>query len=235
LFFYLQGDDALKEPGMDDLNFGSSGGGGEENANKNEPIEFGAHRATQDDPNEIVRKATVNLIRIQLYQELAPVENAQPVPEKPKTKPLIAKRTKPRKSIIAENLPIGHVRHGGRGPGSDGGTGKGSGGGIGDRIGYSIDWGGTGGRRLLSGRIPAYPSGTDKEMAVVLEFTVLPDGSVARIMPTRKTDELLEKAAVDALRTWRFEPLAPGLSQKTQSGEAKFSFTLKQTTKGELQ
>jgi TonB family protein len=115
---------------------------------------------------------------------------------------------------------------GGVGPGSGGGTGGGSGGGIGAGQGYAIDWGGTGSRRLLSGRIPQYPKGTDKQMAVVLQFSVLPDGSVEQIRPARKTDELLERAAIAALSTWRFDPLPPQVAQTAQTGKVTFNFKL---------
>lgn len=229
LFIYLQRDNVIDDPAMEDLDFGSSGGGGEEHSNKNEPVEFGAHEAMQEDPTAIFRKATVNLIKIELQQELSKVENALPVLEKEKPKPLVARKLKPKKSIIAENLPIGHRRHGGDGPGSDGGMGGGSGGGIGARQGYSIDWGGTGSRRLLSGRLPEYPKGTDKQMAVVLRFSVMPDGSVDQVLPTRRTDELLERAATVALRSWRFDPLPTPVAQRSQTGRVTFNFKLEQS------
>ena len=114
----------------------------------------------------------------------------------------------------------------GVGPGSGGGTGGGSGGGIGAGKGFAIDWGGNGSRRLLSGRLPEYPKGTDKQLAVVLQFYVLPDGSVGRIIPLRKSDELLERAAISALQTWRFDPLPSQIEQKPQSGAITFNFKL---------
>ena len=209
-------------PNPEELNFGSSGGGGAENANEG-PVEFGEHQATREEPTEMRKTATVELVNIKIQQEMPRVDNAMPVPEKEKPK-LVAKKSKPRKSIIAENLPIGHVRHGGQGPGSGGGRGGGSGGGIGARVGFSIDWGGNGLRRLLSGRDPKYPEGTDNEVVVELQFTVLPDGSVGTIVPVRKTDALFERAAVAALRTWRFDPLPAQLPQRPQIGTVPFNF-----------
>ena len=227
LFFYQQEHAITIGPtNEEELSFGSSGGGGAENANKDAPVEFGPHQPTQDDPSEVVKKATVNLINIHIQQEAPKVENALPVPEKEKPKVNVAKKTKPKKPLIAEHLPIGHVRHGGQGPGSGGGMGGGSGGGIGARQGYAIDWGGSGSRLLLSGRLPEYPKGTDKQMAVILKFSVLPDGSVDLIVPTRKTDELLERAAIAALQTWRFDPLPAQAPQKSQTGKVTFNFKL---------
>ena len=210
-----------------ELNFGSSGGGGAENANEGE-IEFGPQHATREDPQtRRLKSAEVELIEIHLIEPEVHVENAVPVPEKPKEKPkLVQKKSKPRPSIIASQLPIGHVRHAGQGPGSDGGAGGGTGGGIGARQGYAIDWGGTGSRQLLSGKLPQYPKGTDKQMAVVLKFVVLPDGSVKGILPARRTDELLERAAIIALQTWRFDPLPSAVAQLDQSGKVTFNFKL---------
>lgn len=227
IYYHHQHSVQRSDPAPDELNFGSSGGGGAENANKG-PVEFGEHKPTQEEPaHELRKKAEVELIQIHVIEPEVHAENAMPVPEKPKEKPKVVQRKiKPRPSIIAENLPIGHVRHGGQGPGSAGGAGGGGGGGIGARQGYAIDWGGTGSRRLLSGRIPQYPKGTDKQMAVVLRFSVLPDGSVDAILPTRRTDELLERAAILALQTWRFDPLPAAVAQKSQSGKVTFNFKL---------
>jgi TonB family protein len=222
LFFYQQERAAEAVQNPDDLNFGSSGGGGAENANEGE-VEFGPQQATQEEIQQIHNKATVHLIDIKVLPEFVPMAAVTPVKE-PDAPKIVYKKPKPKKSILAENLPIGHVRHGGAGPGSGGGEGGGSGGGIGARVGYAIDWGGTGGRRLLSGRIPRYPEGTDQQMLVVLKFSVLPDGSVSSIIPLRRYDELLERAAVSALQTWRFDPLPPQVKQVTQNGQASFNF-----------
>jgi len=99
-------------------------------------------------------------------------------------------------------------------------------GGSGKSTGYSIDWAGSGTRRLLSGRLPQYPPGTDKELPVLLQFTVLPDGSVSGIIPVVKSDELLEREAISALRTWRFDPLPPQFEQKPQMAKITFIFKL---------
>lgn len=100
-------------------------------------------------------------------------------------------------------------------------------GGAGKSTGYSIEWAGVGSRRLLSGKIPRYPEGTDKEMPVSIQFSVLPDGSVTGIIPLIKSDELLEHEAISALQTWRFDPLPPQFEQKQQTGKIIFNFILK--------
>jgi len=98
--------------------------------------------------------------------------------------------------------------------------------GAGKTTGYSIEWSGVGSRKLLSGRMPRYPEGTDKEMPVLLQFSVLPDGSVTGIIPLRRSDELLEREAINALRTWRFDPLPAQFEQVPQTGKVTFNFVL---------
>lgn len=98
--------------------------------------------------------------------------------------------------------------------------------GAGKTTGYSIEWSGVGFRKLLSGRMPVYPEGTDKEMPVVLQFSVMPDGSVTSIVPVRRSDEILEREAISALRTWRFDPLPAQYEQVPQIGKVTFIFKL---------
>ena len=219
LFYQERQAEKAKE---EELLIGSSGGGGGE-GEQDRVIQFGPQSNLQDGTpaDENTYKAQFNMIEIQVYSDHP---NAVPVIAQEKPKP-IGKKKKKQQTLIAENLPTRWVRRG-TGPGSDGGAGGGSGGGIGKSTGYSIDWGGKGSRRLLSGRLPTYPEGTDKQMAVTLQFTVLADGSVDAIIPTRKTDELLENASIDALRTWRFDPLPDQVDPKSQSGRVTFNFKL---------
>lgn len=99
-------------------------------------------------------------------------------------------------------------------------------GGSGKSTGYSIDWAGSGTRRLISGRVPTYPDGTNKELPVTLQFTVLPDGTVSGVIPVMKSDVLLEREAISALRTWRFDPLPPQFSQTVQQAKITFNFII---------
>ncbi len=89
----------------------------------------------------------------------------------------------------------------GRGIG-DIGTGRGAGSGFGD-----IEWGGGGNRTVLSKHIPKFPRGVKTSAQITLRFEVLPDGTVSKIIPLQKADPELEKAAIEALRKWRFNPL----------------------------
>lgn len=196
---------------------GSSGGGGGDLTEYD--MEFGATEAGDDVAAEasIEKSVEIQLLKIRIITPGAP-----PV-EKPevKPKPKDPKKKKPVASVSAPP-PVRRLR--GMGPGTGGGTGGGSGGGIGAGIGYSIDWGGSGGRRLLSGRIPKYPPGTDAEMAITVSFTVLPDGTVSAVMPANRGNEILEREAVSALKTWRFEPLPDAMGDKRQTGRVVFNF-----------
>jgi TonB family protein len=196
------------------------GGGGGGGGLKVYEIEFGPQSGDQTETTEDVyrkEKFTVTHVKIENFAN-------QGIPVVHEEKPKKAQKKRVAERLYGENLPTKHRR--GYGPGSGGGMGGGSGGGIGKSSGSSIDWGGTGSRRLLSGHLPKYPEGTTKEMAVALQFSVLPDGSVTSVIPLRKSDELLEREAVAALRTWRFEPLPEQIEQKTQVGKITFNFKL---------
>ncbi len=205
----------------EEMQFGSSGGGGGE-GEQDQMLQFGPQSNPPQGQTGLENTTMFTLLDIHVYDD-AP--HAIPVPKKEEPKPVIPTKRKSKKpqTIIAENLPTRWVRRG-TGPGSGGGAGGGSGGGIGKSTGFSIDWGGQGGRRLLSGLLPKYPEGTDKEMPVTLQFTVLPDGTVEGIIPLRKSDQLLENAAVKALRTWRFDPLPQEMGPRNQSGKVIFNF-----------
>jgi protein TonB len=127
--------------------------------------------------------------------------------------------------------PAGNNKDGkgiGNGRGDGSGIGNGIGNGIGDGMGdgIGINWGGRI-RKIYSYKIPDYPSGVSKEIDVKLRFSILPDGSVARITVLQKVDSRLEQVATDALRLWRFEPLPSNAEQTTQIAVINFPFRLK--------
>ncbi len=82
------------------------------------------------------------------------------------------------------------------------GSGKGMGYGFGD-----IEWGGGGNRIVLHKPLPKFPAGVNTNAELKFKFTVLPDGTVGRIIPLQKADPRLETAALTALRQWRFNVL----------------------------
>ncbi len=93
--------------------------------------------------------------------------------------------------------------------------------------GFEIDFGGTGMRKIYSYSLPKYPEGVSKEIDVKLKFSILPDGTVGRILPLIKADTRLELAAINSLRQWRFEPLPESQKTNEQFAVIIFPFRLK--------
>jgi len=94
-------------------------------------------------------------------------------------------------------------------------------------FGFELDFGGKGQRKIYSYTIPPYPSGVSKEIDVKLQFTIMADGSVGRIIPIQKADTRLEAVAMNSLRQWRFEALPDELNGKPQTAIITFPFRLK--------
>jgi protein TonB len=94
-------------------------------------------------------------------------------------------------------------------------------------FGYGIDWGGQGQRKIYSYIVPEYPEGVDKEIDIRLKFSIMPDGTVGTIIPLIKADTRLETAAINSLRQWRFEPLAPNQKQMEQTAVIVFPYRLR--------
>jgi TonB family protein len=94
-------------------------------------------------------------------------------------------------------------------------------------FGYGIDWGGQGQRKIYSYIVPSYPEGVEKEIDIRLKFTIMPDGTVGNIIPLIKADTRLESSAINSLRQWRFEPLAPGQKQIEQTAVIVFPYRLR--------
>ncbi len=93
-------------------------------------------------------------------------------------------------------------------------------------FGFDIDWGGQGTRKIYSYILPDYPEGVNKEIDIRLKFSILPDGTVGNIFPLTKADTRLENAAINSLRQWRFEALAPGQKQTEQAAVIVFPYRL---------
>ena len=101
----------------------------------------------------------------------------------------------------------------------DRGTGRGAGDGFGD-----IDWGGGGNRVLLSKKLPQFPKSVKSNARIELRFKVLPDGTVSQVIPLQKADPALEQAAINAIKQWRFNPLA---DNKEMWGTIPLTFILR--------
>lgn len=67
--------------------------------------------------------------------------------------------------------------------------------------------------RLLEASAPAYPEDLDDELVeptVLVHCVVEPDGTVSTAHPEAPHDEAFDRAAVEAVRTWRFAPATRG-------------------------
>lgn len=92
---------------------------------------------------------------------------------------------------------------------------------------FEIDFGGKGMRKIYSYSLPPYPKGVSKEIDVKLKFSILPDGTVGKILPLIKADARLELVAINSLRQWRFEPLPESKKGIQQFAVIIFPFRLK--------
>lgn len=109
--------------------------------------------------------------------------------------------------------------------GSDNGTGLSPwGSGIGKGAGLGeIEWGGGGNRQVIHKILPTYPRGLRTSALIKIRFTVNADGTVGSMIPLVKGHPAMERAAMNALRQWRFNPLPDG---KKMSGIIPFSFRI---------
>jgi len=78
-------------------------------------------------------------------------------------------------------------------------------------------------RKVLYRKIPVYPDGVEKTAFITLQFEVLPDGRVGQIYILKRTDPILEKISIEALKQWRFSTI---LGSEKQSGQITFKYEI---------
>jgi TonB family protein len=75
---------------------------------------------------------------------------------------------------------------------------------------------------------PPPPTATvEAETDIELRFWILPNGSVSRVVPLKKSDPRLEALATNYLRRWRFNALPPGVEPDEQWGIIPFKFRIR--------
>ncbi len=75
---------------------------------------------------------------------------------------------------------------------------------------------------------PPPPSAmVESETEIELRFWILPNGSVSRVVPLKKSDPRLETLAINYLRNWRFNPLPPSVLPEEQWGVIPFKFRIR--------
>jgi len=92
----------------------------------------------------------------------------------------------------------------------------GVGGSIASNVSYDVKWVGGGTRDLITGDLPKYPQGVNVNAQIKLRVVVQPRGTVKAVQPLRKGNTKLENAAIEEVRTWRFQSLQwrqPALDQ----------------------
>ena len=195
------------------LNIGLGDGTGRSSGNYQE--EGDAHKG-KEATNELEDAQIASASNRQTKSNIAPEETSNLVTtSNPSTNDVSDSRevSNSKKNVgTAEGDPFG------RGMGDEG-FGSGAGHGYGD-----IDWGGGGNRIVVYKKIPQYPEGVNASGTIRLQFTVLQDGTIDKIFPIEKADPRLEKAAIEALRQWKFNSIS---ENKVQVGIITLKFRLR--------
>ena len=79
-------------------------------------------------------------------------------------------------------------------------------------------------RNALFAPLPIYREKVNATIRV--RITVNPQGRIVQRIPLLKGNPTLEKAAMDALARWKFNPLPPNAPQEAQTGVVTFNFRL---------
>ncbi len=87
---------------------------------------------------------------------------------------------------------------------------------------YELKWEGELERAPLVQPLPQ--NNANVEAVITVRFEVRPNGTVGRIIPTRKMNPELEREVMRTLRSWRFSRLQSGAPQQNQWGEITFRF-----------
>lgn len=178
--------------------------------------EGAATKARQSaEPLEDARKATPQPkeLAAPVAPETAPTAFFKPVKEeKTRTDAARASESATAKSDVGAKTPDAQAENEGLGR---------FGFGAGRGQGYNLDWGGGGNRVALHKELPKYPPGVTTSTQIKMRFTVLPNGSVGMIIPMQKGEPALERAAMEALRRWQFNPASDG---KDMIGFITFTF-----------
>ena len=98
---------------------------------------------------------------------------------------------------------------------------------IASNISYNIQWTGGARRDLVSGDLPKYPSGVNIDAQIRLRVVVQPRGTIKSVQPVRKGNTQLENAAIEQVRTWRFQSLQHSQPALDQTCTITFNFKVK--------
>lgn len=88
---------------------------------------------------------------------------------------------------------------------------------------FELDFGGKAIRKIKSYLLPEFDLSEKGELITKLNFTIKPDGSVAKIYPVKKTNSRNELNSIFAMREWRFEALKKSADQIDQPAIITFN------------
>ena len=91
----------------------------------------------------------------------------------------------------------------------------------------NIRWNGEPARNRIAGALPKFPPGERREVQVSVRFQVRPNGSLFGMMIIQRGDPRYERAALTAMRSWKFNALPSTVKQADQVGTVTFTFKLK--------
>jgi TonB family protein len=195
------------------LNFGSGDGTGISKGNLTEEGEKFKGKSPASELEDAAIAAKKNIPKVKSSDDINNATSFVPVKQLPSDE---------KHTAVNEGTGVKNI---GSPEGSDLGTGLGDKGfGVGSGLGLGdIEWGGGGNRIVLHKKLPKYPPGVNTGARIRILFTVSRDGTVMNMVPLQKGDPVLEKAAMDALREWRFNPLNV---DKEMTGIITFTFKL---------
>lgn len=96
----------------------------------------------------------------------------------------------------------------------------------GEREGYKLA-GELSKRKLIHFKKPEYPEEESENIQVKLEIGANPDGAIKTVNVLKTGGLSFDNSAIEAVREWRFQPLAPGAKQTVQTGIVTIYFEVK--------
>ena len=82
-------------------------------------------------------------------------------------------------------------------------------------------------RKIIHFKKPRYPENENENTQVKLEIEANPDGTIKTVRIVKTGGLSFDNNAVEAVREWRFQPLAPNVKQSIQTGIVTVYFEIK--------
>lgn len=82
-------------------------------------------------------------------------------------------------------------------------------------------------RKIIHFKKPEYPENESENTQVNLEIEANPDGTIKTVRVVKTGGFSFDNSAVEAVREWRFQPLAPNVKQSIQTGIVTIYFEIK--------